>query len=81
MSLKKQPGQVPGTRTIPPPPEPPGRLVRMEAKEMFGPMVKDPGFTPGSHHQCLPDTLPHTDKVNSHSLTQQHKLYNDSLNH
>lgn len=39
MTLKKVPGQVPGTRTYPAPPDPPGRRPLMHQRYFFGPMI------------------------------------------
>lgn len=39
MTLKKVPGQVPGTRTYPAPPEPPGRRPLLHQRYFFGPVV------------------------------------------
>lgn len=67
MSFKKNPGQVPGTRTIPAPPSAPGKKPLMHQKHFFGPVLPDSDYLPANHRACLPETLPQTDR----SYTQQ----------
>ena len=62
MSFKKNPSHVPGTRTIPAPPQPPGRRPLRHQKHFFGPVIKDSDVTPTHHTHCLPDTLPQSDQ-------------------
>ena len=62
MSFKKNPSHVPGTRTIPAPPQPPGRRPLRHQKHFFGPVIKDSDVIPTHHTHCLPDTLPQSDQ-------------------
>lgn len=61
MVPKKLPGKVPGTRSIPPLPAPPGRRPIVHQKTFFGAVVKDK--SPAGHALCQPETLPEMDLV------------------
>lgn len=66
MSFKKIPGHVPGTRTIPAPPPVPGRRPLLCQKYFFGPVLADLDYLPANHKECVPTTLPETDRSYTH---------------
>lgn len=66
MAPKKNPGKVPGTRTIPLPPQPPGRKQILHQSYYFGPIVNDSDYEPINHKSCLPSTLPETNMEYMH---------------